>query len=248
MANSIRTKNQHYVPQFILRRFSNVAKKLWVYDKWTRRKFLSSPRNVASENAFYDVEFDGERISLESAMCDIEDSAIGTLNSIIENRSIGGVTRVEKERVARFLATQMMRTRAARDEFQQSQDALRAGLLAKNINESQLPAGFFDDEEGIKRGSLANLGIAEELMPHLLEKAWMLDAPHGDATFIISDNPLVRRNANPPSPYWGNNGIACEGIQIYMPLSSTLTLCLLCQTLVAPFRVTVHRHHYRRVG
>jgi len=76
MAGNNRTKNQHYVPQFVLRRFSNADGKLWVYDKWTRKRFLSSPRNVAAENAFYDCEFNGELISLESAMCDIEASAV----------------------------------------------------------------------------------------------------------------------------------------------------------------------------
>jgi hypothetical protein len=88
MADTSQAKNQHYVPQFILRRFANADGRMWVYDKWSKRSFVTNPRNVASENAFYDVEINGESISIEPAMCAIENAALNSVNSMIDTRSL----------------------------------------------------------------------------------------------------------------------------------------------------------------
>jgi hypothetical protein len=109
-------------------------------------------------------------------------------------------------------------------------------LEGKNIDESQLHQGFFGDDEELKLNSLSNIRIADELAPFLLNKSWLLNSPPEGHTFIISDNPLARRNAAPPSPLWSNTGLACPGMQVYFPLSPTLTLCFMCQTLIEPFR------------
>ncbi len=92
------------------------------------------------------------------------------------------------------------------------------------------------DDEELKMSSLVNLGIAEELAPQFLNKSWLLNRTPPDSSFYISDNPIVRKNYHPPSPLMGNNGLACPGIQIHMPLSPTITLSFICETLVEPFR------------
>ena len=81
-----------------------------------------------------------------------------------------------------------------------------------------------------------HLSLAEEFSPHFLAKEWFLNETPPGIRFFISDHPVVRRNYHEPPAFAGNNGIASEGIQIYMPLSAELTLCLLCPTLIAPFR------------
>ena len=61
-------KVQHYVPQFLLRKFGNGKKdQLWAYDKTSDRAFLTNAKNVASESRFYDFEVAGEPITLEPA-------------------------------------------------------------------------------------------------------------------------------------------------------------------------------------
>lgn len=48
-------KNHHYVPQSYLRRFSSDGTQVHVFDKFTRRSFVTNVKNVASETYFHDV-------------------------------------------------------------------------------------------------------------------------------------------------------------------------------------------------
>ena len=218
------SQNQHYVPQFILRRFHNVNNRLHVYDKWTRRSFVSSTRNVASENGFYEFTIDDQTLTLEPVMCEIENAALGAINAITDSASLADFCPNERRSVAYFFALQMVRTRSARDQLTQMQEGFRDILPEKNLSESQLPPGFFLDVEQLKISSLFNLSIADELVPHFLNKSWLLHQSPSDSSCFISDNPLVMQNYNPAPPFASNNGLACPGIQIYMPLSPTLTL------------------------
>jgi hypothetical protein len=229
-------QNQHYVPQFILRRFHSDEGRLYVYDKWSRRSFASSTRNVASEKGFYNIEFDNKVVTLEPVMCEIEDAAISVINAIIDDASLASLTTVQRNAVAYFFGTQVMRTRSAREMLKHMQEGFRKALPEKKIEESQLMDGFFMDNEELKISSLLNLGIANDLAPQFLNKSWLLNQTPPGCSFYISDNPIVRKNDLPSSPLIGNNGFSCPGIQVYMPLSPTITLSFICETLVAPFR------------
>ena len=169
-------------------------------------------------------------------MGQVEQANLCTIESILANRSLAGLEELHRWKLSYFFAVQFMRTKAARAMVQQMEEGLRASLPNKNLNESQMPEGFFMDEEQLKAQSVSNLNIARLLAPHLLNKHWLLDSPMDGAVFLISDNPLVKRNANESLPFWSNAGIACPGMQVYMPLSPSLAVCLICDTLVAPFR------------
>ena len=92
MTNSQRTKNQHYVPQFLLRRFADENERVHVYDKHARKSFVSATRNVASENCFYDLKEGNTEIALEPVMTEIENAALAALNSIADSGSIAKLT------------------------------------------------------------------------------------------------------------------------------------------------------------
>ncbi len=51
-------KNHHYVPQSYLRRFSSDGTQVYVFDKSTRRSFVTNVKNVASETYFHDIPED----------------------------------------------------------------------------------------------------------------------------------------------------------------------------------------------
>jgi hypothetical protein len=44
---------QHYVPQFLLRRFAGVDGQLWAYDTEKRKMFSAGPKGLAAEGYFY---------------------------------------------------------------------------------------------------------------------------------------------------------------------------------------------------
>lgn len=63
---------------------------------------------------------------------------------------------------------------------------------------------------------------------------WVLLETTPRNPFFISDNPIGLHNDMDFAPY-GNLGLAVKGIQIYLPISSTLCLNLLCPTIAEEF-------------
>lgn len=63
----------------------------------------------------------------------------------------------------------------------------------------------------------------------------LLEAPK-KRRFYLSDNPVVLHNSQPHEGFFGNVGLACKGIEIYMPLSSDLQLCVWCPSLLNDMR------------
>jgi hypothetical protein len=50
-----RVKNQHYVPRFYLKRFTEDGSSIYAFDKKDRKVFRSNIAGVASQRYFYDV-------------------------------------------------------------------------------------------------------------------------------------------------------------------------------------------------
>lgn len=85
------------------------------------------------------------------------------------------------------------------------------------------------DEEGARLLSLKLISDAKEFVPHILEKDWVLLRGNDTNPFYISDNPVALQNMRDFGPR-GNLGIGVPGIEIYLPLSSTLTLAMYCRS------------------
>nr|QWP89203.1 hypothetical protein IHCLGBEB_00006 [Escherichia coli] len=66
-----------------------------------------------------------------------------------------------------------------------------------------------------------------DLLP---KKDWYLETRPERPFTCIGDNPVVLKNSNDFGPY-GNLGLAVRGIQIYLPLSSTLMLAMYCPSI-----------------
>ncbi len=71
-------------------------------------------------------------------------------------------------------------------------------------------------------------------------KASFLAKTSADRPFWISDHPLAMHNDREFGPY-GNIGLAVPGIQIYLPLTSTLLLALWCTTNADTLYANVER-------
>ncbi len=124
-----------------------------------------------------------------------------------------------------------MRTRHIREVIK----ALNEGV-AQHIEklgfDPQETEGFepIETEDDLKRASLVQL--AHSMGPHstiMSTKACFLAITSADRPFWISDHPVVLHNDREFGPY-GNIGLAVPGIQIYLPLTSTLLLALWCTT------------------
>jgi hypothetical protein len=105
------TKKQHYVPQFLLRRFGTGKKnreKIWVLDKLTGKVFQSSVKDVGHENNFYEHEH-LQHNAIENLLGNTECYAANLISRISKH---GRLFRDNEEIVglSYFLAIQMLRS------------------------------------------------------------------------------------------------------------------------------------------
>lgn len=230
--------NQHYVPQFMLRRFSSTAsgKQILIFDKANERAFSDAIKNVASARGFYDCQADGEPHSIDPQLTKLESAAGNIIHNIVEARSLRALSEGGRKIIALFAAVQMMRTEAQRKQLKGLIDHFYGALLQRGIDPDKVQGFEFLDEEETRTHSILSLrDIAASLMPHYLDKCWFLCSTTRDNPFYISDNPIALFNAN-DDPLRGTVGLRVPGIEVHMPLSATLCLNFMCRTLESEIR------------
>lgn len=230
--------NQHYVPQFLLRRFASSVsgKQIFVFDKANERSFSDSVKRVASARAFYDCEVQGQPHSIDPLLTKMESAASNFIKKIIDARSIHVLSDTGRKMIALFAAVQLLRTDAQRKQLKGMIDNMSSALLRMGADPNKVQGFEFLDEGQTRTHSILSLReIAAELMPHFLDKCWVLYSTTKDNPFYISDNPIAMFNSN-QDPLRGTLGLRVPGIEVHMPLSSTLSLGFLCPTLEREIR------------
>jgi len=229
-------KVQHYVPQFLLRNFGNGKKdQVWVYDKSSNRSFPSNTKNVASESRFYDFEYQGQPLSIEPWLSEMEGRAKSVVSTILEADSLSTLADEQKHVLASFLAVQLTRTKTFREEWNAFPRMLREHL---EKNGDQVEPGSQAEEllraipENDSKEQTARIVFSapSNYAAHFLDKDWVLAATSRKHPFLLSDNPLTRQNMI-ERPLRGNLGLTTPGIEIYLPLSPTRALAMWCPTL-----------------
>ena len=148
MAISGIAKVQHYVPQFLLRKFGNGKKdQLHVFDKHTSRSFPSNAKNVASESRFYDFQIGEHEATLEPKLAELEGASKPLLDRILEKDSASVLSDSERELIAAFLAVQFTRTKAFREQVLELPRMLGEHLRShagdqEDLAQSQSSSGF----------------------------------------------------------------------------------------------------------
>lgn len=236
-------KNQHYVPQFILKNFGSGAnQQLHVIDKETRKTFVTAARNIASENGFYNFKFEDVDLSIEPLLSDLEEKVAPIIAKIVEVRSIQHLTDGEKVLLALFASVQFSRTRHSRDALMQIDRQLQDHVKKMGYSLEQVKDYTPLDEEKAKAASIHFLiKDAPTFAPHFLDKTWILMETITDKPFYISDHPITMHNHLQFGPY-GNLGLGVRGIQIYFPISSGLSLAFYCSSLEKEFRENHEKH------
>jgi hypothetical protein len=231
-------EQQHYVPRFLLKNFTHGKKpKVFVYDKSNGKRFQTNIKNIAAENRFYDLEVEDGLLSMEPGLSRLEANTSGIVKKLINNNDIKSISENEVAIFALFLAVQFVRTKEHRLRFEHMGKQFVQKLRDMGSSEEQIREimGSSGDVPEDKLFGLRSLAKAIDLVPHFLNKAWLLLETTPKYPFFISDNPIGLHNDMDHGPY-GNIGLAVRGIQIYLPLSSTLCLHLLCPTIAEEFR------------
>ena len=226
-------KVQHYVPQFILRNHCKGRKDLlWTFDKQNARTFQSNIRNLAAASYFYDADSPNGRISLEPALAKIESQTKPLISDLLKHRRLDVWSQVDREVIALFLASQHLRTQAMREMQIRLESALRDRLAGEQMTDEFRNWLGQPSEEANKQIMLDLLSDAHQFVPHFLDKVWCILGTRQDTPFYIGDHPVALHNSR-RDPHRGTLGLGVEGIQIYFPVSPTLTLGLLSPELGA---------------
>jgi hypothetical protein len=241
MPSSTIGTNQHYVPQMLLRGFLSdlASEQLQAFDKASGRTFPTTIRNVAAERDFYTV-FCSDAI--DAAMNRADDAAAPTIRKIRDTNSLRGLSLFELGALAAFTAIQMIRTRAVLEQWRDLGIKLinRLGEMTPEFKKEMQPLA--DAEKQREAFLKAIPGQTGMLMRHLLMKDLLLFQSDPTLPFVTSDNPVVKQNTlNPGDGVRGTLGLAIRGIEVYLPISSRLTVGFMCPSIAELHRELASR-------
>lgn len=106
--------NQHYVPEFYLKNFSQNRKRIFVYDKVLQKSFSSSISSIASQQSFYN---NSNNQSIENEIGILESRAGSIFKILIElldSNQFSRITKEQKDILIQFIWLQMNRTLESR--------------------------------------------------------------------------------------------------------------------------------------
>lgn len=225
-------KKQHTVPRFLLDNFGfdtgGKAKQLFTLDKQSGRSYSQSVYDASTRNTFYNIENHPDKYSLEPILCEIETEASSVIRKIIQEQSLGNLSHEEKTKLAVFVVIQKSRTYHGLQSIKAlitglSEHLLRVGAKPEDL--SRLIGS--QDDSGLKNFFLETVLNHVEHAEYILNKSWLLYKTKNNDPYYISDNPITLHN-DIDMGMFGNLGLDVHGIQIHMPISSTLTLAFMC--------------------
>lgn len=230
---------QHTVPRFLLDNFGMTGKgkrkRFYAFDKTADKVFQVSILDATTRNRFYNVDDHPDKISLEPLLGIYESDAAPVINTLLQHRDIQRLTANERYILAIFVAIQRARSYSVQLQISHLIDTLTDKLKGMDSTAEQIeqtPGG--PPSIGTRHLFLRTLLDQRQEADMLLQKDWYLYETDDEHPFYISDNPVTFYNSNNFGHY-GNIGFGVKGIQIHLPLSSTLTLAMLCPSIREDF-------------
>lgn len=222
------TKKQHYVPQCLLKNFgfgTKKRKKINVFDiERSVIRYDQPVKEVFSQNYFYDKDNKVENFMAEN----IESSASKVLDKIVD----GDFTVVDEDVLAlhRFILSLFYRTPEASERASgfinsQLESIVRELLSLNGFDPEEASAGQFNFHQDQLASLITVQGVLDAVILKDLE--YHIIKNETASEFYISDHPVfsynwLYRNLEHP----GVTSLTATGLQIFLPLSPQMTLCL----------------------
>jgi hypothetical protein len=233
------TIRQHYVPRMLLSQFA-AGRRIQAYDLINEQEFQSSVANVGLEAHFYDIEIDGQVVSTENWLSDIEGQAAASIRSLAdEPGNVTSLSELDELVLARFLAAQYFRVPSFRASEQNLQSDMVNQLkgFAKSYYQRTLMKEEFEElwrvwgsqpddwwlgsETPSQQGEVATfmLGEIQGIANFIRAMAWRAGRVPRDTQVYTSDNPMSA--CLPPVRPWWSGGAFIEH-EYHVPLSPTV--------------------------
>lgn len=167
MAKEQRTRAQHYVPQFILRGFTNNKKKMFCYDKASDRIYPTCPADAAQETDFYEcppgtTKGPMEVNAVENQLGKLESAYKPIIERLIKAADAGKIDPDLLDHFSPFVAIQWMRTKTYRETAYET--IMKAGqTLVDDLTRVNFP-----DVVGKLRFSVGKEGMSAFHAEHML--------------------------------------------------------------------------------
>ena len=231
-----RPKNQHFVPRFILRNFlcDKVKEQVAVFDKEKHRVFKTKIDNIMSETKFHDFTLPmGVEVSAEEVLTELEGLLLPVYREVVKNERLP-LDPEKKRALALLVVFQMTRTRSERDLFTHMEDQIKGHMKNFGLTLDDIAGYAPMDDNNLTQMHIQHMENAIPEFAQILAQMdfLLLKAPSGQS-FYLGDHPVVMHNHNEADKFWGNIYLTAKGIQIYMPLSSSLTLAIWAQDILA---------------
>lgn len=234
----MRTKQEHYVPQSYLRRFTIDGKSIHVLDKPDLRTFTTNVRNIAGETGFYDLPSErAEGMGIdpqvaEKELSELEQGFNVAVGTVLERADAGDPTILDahlRRNLAHFLVLQNLRTRERRSATRQMIQKLGEALVERHPDLDGSAISAEADEQWLslfQTAQLFNPKMLRVLASALLDHIWYLGRSPTEGVLYTSDHPFVRR-AHYQQSHMSNLGLASPGIELACPLSPSYVLVLI---------------------
>jgi hypothetical protein len=247
--NPLKTKkNQHYVPQSYLRRFTIKGEKslIWKFDKKNNEynKYPASVNKIcAKPYYYYQQDGDGfEHIRLEDEISKVEkignDIIIKIINNVDTNKPYVSISEKERGEFAFYVSFMLTRNPAFRDGINQVNAQLLLIIINNMYGSGKLPEPpailkKAIDEKGfdnvIKTQVFASVSLepmiklAEDIGVSMLAKNFYFLVAPVDLEFITNDNPVSFMSASGLVTYLGP---AHQDAMIVFPISKKIALII----------------------
>ena len=212
-------KNQHFVPQFYLRRFSRDKKSISLFrieDKSVIE--LASIKGQCSKSKYY-----AQGNGIDDLFKALENGASTILQRFSENGKVEFLNNSECERFYLFLATQMFRTPVSQSNGLQVEEDLIKIVREGAPEGAKLPLEL----EGLPIDHIGYSRIAIRLYPQLLDLKACILVNNSKLDFVTSDCPVVIFNrAGEQNRVSHSIGFSNAGIIVYYPIDPRCGLLL----------------------
>ena len=229
------SKKHHFVPQAQLRHFAADSRQnsIFVFDKERDVSFRTSILNAGSENDFNTVAI-GETVwNFEDLLDQVDRRSALLVKQIIKRQSLAWMGLEERIALADLFAVQSLRTRLSRTTPLKIVEQLREAVRKVGYDPDDMADMVLPSERSLRLTAVkaylerdAHRAAFGRLVPVLYRSL-------GNERFITSDHPVTLTNAFP----YGEAMVGAQGVLALLPLSPTLTIALVCPTVVKRYEL-----------
>ncbi len=216
-------KKQHYVPRFYLKSFSlkDSQTAIRIFNI-ASSKFISSGnlKDQAYKNYFY-----GRDLKIENALGILEGAAAKIIYNLLTNNSVPSKGSQDYSTLLTFIISLSERTPYRFEQLNEFADKLVKSVISK---ESPVLPGMDKVRFAMTNPIKVALGSAARSLPLTLDLSLKVVVNKTQEPFITSDHPVVLYNQflELRKKYGSNTGLACKGLEIFLPISSRHLLIL----------------------